>query len=170
MGDMVMFAMLFGVFLYYRAENHALFTASQGQLNKFFGAANLLLLLTSSWFVALALHCVRLGRGRLGARFYGLALACGLGFVIIKVLEYSEKLAGGITLLTNTFYTYYFILTGIHFMHLNVGLGVLIYLMRSAKRINAVPLDTAAIEAGSAYWHLVDLLWVVLFPLIYLVR
>lgn len=85
-------------------------------------------------------------------------------------MEYREKLANGITLTTNDFYMYYFVATGIHFLHLLIGLGVLAFVLDHVRKAGAKGPSLALIEGGGCYWHMVDLLWIVLFPLLYLMK
>jgi nitric oxide reductase NorE protein len=167
-GDMVMFTMFFATLLFYRYENGALFAQSQSLLNQNYGAMNTLLLLTSSWFVALGVFQYRKGKTQTGARLLIPAFACGVGFVGIKFLEFGEKIAAGITLNSNEFFTLYYMFTGIHLLHVLVGLGVLFFLWRVAR---GAPDGSATqtLESGGIFWHMVDLLWIVLFPLIYLI-
>jgi nitric oxide reductase NorE protein len=168
LGDMVMFTMFFATFLFYRVEQGELFSQSQALLNRDYGVVNTLLLLTSSWFVAISVSLYRKAYTQLGAKFLIPAFACGAGFVVIKLFEFGEKVSAGITLNTNEFFILYFMFTGIHLVHVLVGLGVLVFLWRTAIRAP----DRSAIrtlENGGIFWHMVDLLWILLFPLIYLV-
>lgn len=180
LGDMMVFSLFFLVFMYYRNQDIATFTESQATLNLHYGALNTLLLLTSSWFVALSLRSVRNNWPQKAMRLIMLAGACGLGFVVVKFLEYGEKINAGLVLTTNDFYMYYYVLTGVHFLHLVIGLGVLAFLWFKAKAglessTGMAPCgysskDIQTFEGGAAYWHMVDLLWIVLFPLIYLMK
>lgn len=168
-GDMVMFALLFGVFMYYRALSPELFASSQLNLRQDLALANTLLLLCSSWFVAIGMNALRGGRTRRANWCFPAAGLCGLAFVFIKYVEYSEKFSGGITINSNEFYTYYFVLTGIHLIHLIVGLGVLVFVSLIARKGKTTGDDLRNAESGSLYWHMVDLLWIVLLAIVYLV-
>jgi len=169
LGDMLLFALFFGTFLYYRNQQPEIFLQSQLLLNKNYGAINTLLLLTSSWFVATAVHVYRKNNTVWAARFLAAGFLCGLGFAIIKVTEFTEKFRAGITLNTNDFFMYYFMFTGIHFLHVLIGLVVLFFIRRTALRTpDASGIRT--LENGATFWHMVDLLWIVLFPLIYLLK
>lgn len=169
LGDVMVFSLFFATYVWYRGENPVLYAASQRTLNEDFGAINTLLLLTSSWFVAAALARVRRGARAGAALLIALGMLCGLGFVGIKFAEYHAKFAAGITILTDEFFMFYFMLTGIHFMHVMIGLGVLTYLFFALRR-PARAGEIQTFEGGAAFWHLVDLLWVVLFALLYLMR
>jgi nitric oxide reductase NorE protein len=170
LGDMTVFALFFGVFVHYRGHEAALFRHSQMTLNQSYGAINTLLLLTSSLFVVLGVTAVRRRMTSVAPKLFVLAFICGLGFSLIKVLEYSAKARHGISLNTNDFFMYYFVLTGIHFFHLLIGMGVLVFLWRLSLKPNPSEKQITYLEAGASYWHMVDLLWIVLFPLIYLMK
>jgi nitric oxide reductase NorE protein len=169
-GDMLVFSVMFVSFVLARRDDRALFHASAAHLNQTHGLINTVLLLTSSWFVATAVQAARDGRGRPAGVHFRLGVLCALGFVVIKVLEYSEKIRAGIVINSNDFFMYYYVLTGIHFMHVLIGLGLLIFMARYAT---GGALDAAKIghlESGASFWHLVDLLWIALFALLYLIR
>ena len=168
--DMTVFGVLFTCFMVGRRQNPALFEASRHALNPNFGGINTLILLTSSLFVVLAVHSVK--KNRLSAASYHLAGAflCGLAFMVSKGIEYTEKLNANITLLTNDFYMYYFTLTGIHLAHVVAGNVVLFVLWSKARAETIDPEHPVVLECGATYWHMVDLLWVMLFPLLYLLR
>lgn len=169
-GDMCVFALFFAVYLFYRGENVELFLASQKTLNQNYGALNTILLLVSSWFVALAVIDIREQAGRYASKLVGLAFLCGLAFTVVKYIEYREKILAGIGITTNDFYMYYYIFTGIHFIHVIIGLGILTMMWSAAKKAVTNDNGVRLFESGAIYWHMVDLLWIVLFPLLYLIR
>jgi nitric oxide reductase NorE protein len=170
LGDMMVFSLFFATFSYYRNENVSLFTASQTHLSQNLGALNTFFMLTSSWFVALAVQSARRGLGRMTPVFFLLAFSCGLGFGVVKFFEYSAKIRAGITLTTNDFYMYYYMFTGIHFMHVLIGMGVLALMARYSWSGEFQAEKIRNFESGASFWHLVDLLWIVLFALLYLVK
>ena len=167
-GDMLVFALFFTVYLYYRGQDVTLFDRSQRHLNVDLGVLNTLLLLTSSWFVVLGVEAIRQGLQRRAQTVLRCAIACAIGFVVVKVIEYHEELAAGITLVTDDFFMYYFMFTGIHLVLVVIGLGVLTLLSRKAA--TATPNDIRLFENGATFWHMVDLLWIMLFALLYLVN
>ena len=170
LGDMGVFAVLFGTFLVYRRKDVALFDSSQLHLNTTFGLINTLLLLVSSMLVVLAVSAVRRGTPRPAPLLIAGAIGCGVAFSVLKVVEYVGKIDAGITPQTNTFYMFYFLLTGLHWFHLILGLAVLSYLLVSARRKRHDARQLAWFEGGGCFWHMVDLLWIALFPLIYLLN
>jgi nitric oxide reductase NorE protein len=169
-GDMMVFAIMFATYLYYRGKDVALFNASQQQLNPDFGLVNTLLLLASSLLVVLAVGVVRAGTHRPAQPLILGAIGCGVAFSVLKIIEYSGKLDAGITPQTNQFFMFYFVLTGLHWFHLAIGLAVLGYMYFSARRTSLDAKQFAWFEGAGCYWHMVDLLWIVLFPLLYLVN
>jgi nitric oxide reductase NorE protein len=166
LGDLIVFSLLFCVFLYYRGQSTDVFTQSHRHLNQFFGALNTFLMLTSSWLVASAVQRARQGSGRITPLLLG-ALACGSGFGIVKVFEWGEKIRAGITLTTNEFYMFYYMFTGIHMGHVLIGMGVLTFMVLRTRHGG---IKVQHLESGAIFWHLVDLLWIVLFALLYLVN
>ncbi|MDG1733941.1 MAG: cytochrome c oxidase subunit 3 [Thalassotalea sp.] len=170
LGDMLVFSVLFGSYAWERALQHGLFITAQSELNQTFGVVNTILLLTGSLFVVLALHAARKGKTKHTQQLLLLAISTGVGFFINKVFEYRDKISNGFTLLSNDFFMFYYMLTGIHLLHVCVGTCALIYLY---KRLSAQGLSTDYIkhlESGGIVWHMVDLLWIALFPLLYLIK
>jgi nitric oxide reductase NorE protein len=170
LGDMTVFALLFGVFVYYRGKQPLLFDRSQGDLHRYFGAINTLLLLTSSLAVITGVRAVRAGYRRLAPAAITAAMACGAVFLINKGLEWSALLSHGHKPATNNFFMYFFVLTGIHAFHLILGMGVLTTLFILSRKPTLTPGQRAFVEGGACFWHMVDLLWIVLFALLYLMH
>jgi nitric oxide reductase NorE protein len=168
--DMVMFGLLFISFVVDRSKQPALFEASRRLLDPSIGGLNTLILLTSSWCVALAVDAAKGGEPLRICRSLSFAIACGLAFGVSKAYEYTEKLRSGISMLSNPFFTYYYTLTGIHLLHLAAGFVVLAVMLGKAKRGAYKAANCVGLETGASYWHMVDLLWIVLFPLLYLMR
>jgi len=146
----------------------ALFDRSSATLDANLGLLNTLILVTSSWLVARALASARAGRRAELRRRLMAAMLVGSGFAVTKVLEYSGKISNGITLLTNDFFMFYFALTGIHFLHFIGGVAVLAWLWWSAGDEAPDGPFLGWVESGGIYWHMVDLLWIILFPMLYL--
>jgi nitric oxide reductase NorE protein len=169
-GDLLVFSLFFITLLYYRGQNLEVFSASAAQLNQALGALNTLFMLSSSWFVALAIHAARGNRAKPTAVCFALAVLCGVGFAIVKVLEYGEKIRAGITFNTNDFFMYYYVFTGIHLLHVLLGMGVLVALGLYARSGGFTAGKIRNLESGAIFWHLVDLLWIVLFALLYLIN
>lgn len=167
--DMAVFALMFGCFMWDRHQAPEIFEASRQALSLNFGGINTLILLTSSMLVVLAVDALKHGRAHLTPVFLGLASACGIAFIVSKAFEYSNKFEVGISLQTNDFFMYYFIMTGLHLGHVVVGTVIIAVLAIKSRTIRTGD-SVTAYESGATYWHMVDLLWVCLFPLLYLVR
>ena len=168
--DSVIFAILFLTFMQDRLKNPAMFEASRHTLNLHLGGIDTLILLTSSWSVALAIQALKRDLSGRAPRYLLGGVLTGLMFVASKSIEYFQKFAHGLTPGTNPFYMWYFTLTGIHLAHVLLGTSLLTYLWIRSRRGTYDHLHKAVPESVASFWHLVDLLWIVLFPLLYLMR
>ncbi len=168
-GDMLVFGAFFVTFLVERAKAPDVFDVARTTLHLGVGVANTLVLLTSSLFVVLALGAMRTGARSVATRAVAAAIGCGLVFVALKVFEYVSLVGAGHGPGTNHFYLYYFILTGLHLFHVTVGLAVLAFMLTQTRRDELSHTRTALVEGAACFWHLVDLLWIFLFALLYLV-
>ena len=168
-GDMMVFGLFFATYLYYRSLNVDMYSAAQSVLSKSYGLFNTLILLTSSWFVVWAVACFKNGNARKSSRCFIAAIALGLAFWVIKILEYSEKIAAGHTLTKNEFFGFYYMFTGIHLVHVTVGIGALLYAVKKTRNSTDIHLETNTLVSIGVFWHMVDLLWIILFALLYLV-
>jgi nitric oxide reductase NorE protein len=170
LGDMTVFAVFFAAFMYSRARNPSSFADDHESLNVVLGTTNTVLLLTSSLFVVLGAQKVLSGTPALASRLFGAALACGVGFVAVKAIEWSRLFMEHKTVGTGEYFSYYFVFTGIHLLHVFLGIVVLSRLLALSRRPEITPRQRLLCETGGIFWHMVDLLWVVLFALFYLVR
>jgi len=168
--DLVIFAILFLSFMQDRLKNPAVFEASRQTLNMHLGGLDTLILLTSSWSVALAVQAMKRDQIDREPRLLLGGAVTGLMFMASKSVEYFQKFAHGITPGTNPFFMWYFTLTGIHLAHVVTGTSLLTYLWVRSRRGTYDHLHRAVPESVASFWHLVDLLWVVLFPLLYLMK
>lgn len=168
--DMFFFAVLFFSFITDRAKQVELFQSSAQALSPDIGGINTLILLASSWFVVQAVQAAKQDRMAEIPKWLAAGFACGVAFWVSKVIEYSDKLSAGITPVTNDFYMYYYTLTGLHLLHVTGGCVLLIYLWLRARGGAYNSQRMTVLEGGGIYWHMVDLLWIVLFPLLYLMR
>ncbi|MBL4800303.1 MAG: cytochrome c oxidase subunit 3 family protein [Emcibacter sp.] len=157
---------VFGVFFISFAVAHILqpdvFVQSQDSLNRTLAGINTMVLITSGFCVALAVTAQQKAQRSLMRRWLGAATLLGCIFLAVKFLEYGEKFDQGIGLETNNFYTLYFLITGFHAFH--VVFGIIILIIVGWKD------STENLEIGATFWHMIDLIWIILFPLIYLLR
>lgn len=168
-GDLAVFALFFGILGWNHATQGEVFTAGQAHLNTGFGLINTMVLITSSAAVAYGLDLARCGRGAAARRAYLTAAALGAVFVVVKAFEYGEHVQRGSRALAGDFYMYYFVFTGIHLVHVLVGLIALAIAAQRCRRLRSAGADLGLLEGVGIYWHMVDLLWIVLFYLIYIV-
>jgi nitric oxide reductase NorE protein len=167
-GDLLIFGVYFVVYMFYRGQNHEQFLQSQAQLNLDIGAINTVMLLTSSLFVALGVTAARAGDTADALRRFGVAVVFGAAFPLLKLFEWIPEISEGLTPGKNLFFMYYFVMTGMHLCHVLLGLVILGFVIRNLKT-SARP-KISLIETGATYWHMVDVLWLVLFALLYLMR
>jgi len=170
LAELLAFGILFLSYAFARTFDVALFNASQDTLDLNFGAVNTALLISGSWCVVRAVEAVKRDASANGARWLMAALVCGSGFVVIKLMEFAAKAQAGIDLSTNTFYMFYILLTGFHFFHVLAAMVFLTILLVKTGAGRYGKHNHHALETGAAFWHMVDLLWIVLFPLIYVMR
>lgn len=149
-------------------SNVELFHTSKMMLNTALGSINTIVLLTSGFLMAQSTHYFKLKNFDKSSFYLKLVLLTGTLFLIIKSYEFYHKSIEGITLEYNTFFTFYWLLTGFHFVHVLVGLVILFIMLLSMKK-NSSAVKEEDFEASSAFWHMCDLIWLILFPVIYLI-
>ena len=148
-------------FLGIRVADPAGFAEAQDHLNRVAGAVNTIVLVTSGYMAAMAARAATTNPTRTRLWLLG-AIALGMVFMGIKWIEYSAHARHGIGIESGDFFTFYYLLTGFHAAHVLAGLVVFALLIwKPAHNL---------VEAGAAFWHMVDLVWILLFPIIYLVR
>jgi nitric oxide reductase NorE protein len=170
LAELLVFGVFFLAYAFARTHDVELFNASQLELDRTSGVINTVLLITSSYFVVFAVNRIRYGHSRACARWLIAAIACGGAFLAVKLSEFSAKVEAGINMSTNTFYMFYLGLGFFHFMHVVLGMIILGAVALKAWRGGYQASNYAGVETGAAYWHMVDLVWIVLFPLIYLLN
>lgn len=171
-----------GLFLLYASYLHrypAEFHAGGKQLDVVLGAANTVILITSSLTVALSITALRLGQVRRCLWLLGVTIACALGFLVNKFFEWSAKFGHGVYPGSehlrqlppgeNVFYALYFTMTGLHGLHVIIGGAVLAWTAAYIRTARVTPENFGLLENAGLYWHLVDLVWIFLFPLFYLI-
>ena len=168
--ELLVFAIAFLAYAIMRAQHVELFNQYQLTLNKESGAANTILLITSSYFVIRAVYAIREDRVKSCINNLYIALAFASGFLVLKSLEYYDKFSEGIGMSTNTFYMFYLSLTLFHFFHVILGMIILFAVILKAKQGKYSAENHIGVETGASYWHMVDLVWIVLFPLVYIIR
>ena len=172
--ELITFGLLFVGYAFARAGEIEIFNQSQLLLDQKLGFINTLILLTSSYFVVKALEAVKNFdlevASEKASQWLMYAMSLGGLFLLIKTLEISDKYSQGINLSTNTFFMFYIILIVFHFLHVVLGMVILFNVRENVKAKMYSKDNYRGIETGAVYWHLVDLLWIVLFPLVYIMR
>ncbi|MEG3639643.1 cytochrome c oxidase subunit 3 family protein [Magnetococcus sp. PR-3] len=168
--ELLTFGIFFCVYTFMRAKQPELFDASQQLLNRQAGAINTLLLITSSFFVVRGVEAIKQGASRVCGHWLAATLSMGVGFLLVKVWEYGQKYAAGITPDTDQFFFFYFALTAFHAFHVIMGMVILSFIMFKAYRGGYSSENHMGVESGASFWHMVDLVWIILFPLIYVMR
>lgn len=167
LAELSVFAILILAFAVTQAIKPQMFSESRLLLNTSTGLAMTLSLLTAGLLAALAQEQVRRSRPRHGAVFLLMALLAASVYVVLKLTEYRHLLASGLGIEHNTFFTLYWILTGFHFLHVLLGMVILGWLAERCRRGLYDASKRSGFESGVLYWHMVDLIWVMLFPLVY---
>lgn len=170
LAELLTFGVLFTSFAVARWREPALFAQGQAALSLHTGVLNTLLLVAASWAAVRAVKAFEGDRGDAGARWLLVALTGAVGFLVVKSQEFADKIAAGFDWATNAFTLLYTLLTGFHYLHVVVGAIVFAVLWRRARAGAYGKAHHLAPASGAVFWHMVDLLWMVLFPLVYVIR
>jgi len=169
LSEMSEFAFFFIVFLVVKLLHPELFSTGPAQLNTLAGLANTALLITSSWFVANAVKATKSGHREKTISWLALTIAAGLLYCAIKYLEYRWNVDHGITTRTNLFFSLYYYLAFNHLLHVLIGICVIGWALLQSWLGAYDAEDHEGLEGAATYWHMIDLVWILLFPLLYIV-
>ena len=195
--EIMMFGGLFVGYFLYRFKFHDMYIAGGDSLDWKLGALNTLFLLLSSFTMAQAVTETMSGNNKKAFKLVGVTIAFAVGFMVIKYIEYSGKVAHGLfpgfdlwnpdmTYIMDhiresaksmnldpanlrLFFVLYFMMTGLHGLHILIGIGLMIWIMKRLKNDEFGPKYYTAVEGVGLYWHIVDVIWIFLFPLMYLI-
>ncbi len=177
--EILLFGGLFLLYSVYRYKNSADFHAASLNLSRFDGTLNTLVLITSSLTAAIAVHELREGRIYRTKIFIGATILLALTFLTVKGFEWAEKFQHGLypsaphllSLPTGQilYFGLYFTMTGLHALHVIVGIGIFGYGLRSISKGRVGKEHPILVENTTLFWHLVDVIWIFLFPLFYLI-
>jgi len=178
--ELILFGGMFILYAVYRFSHFQEFQLAAKQLDTTVGTVNTLILLTSSLTVALSIVALREGRKGFSKALVAMTLVLALAFLMNKYFEWNHKFDAGIypgspDLLSQPdgvilYFGLYFVMTGLHALHVIIGAGVLGYMYWAIGQGIVRPDATVRLEAGGLYWHLVDIIWIFLFPLFYLLQ
>lgn len=179
--EVMLFGVLFagyGLFNYLYAD---MFREAHHHLNKWMGAGNTVVLLISSLTMALSIAFIQRNQVGKSKAMLAITFLCACIFLVVKYFEYAEKIHHGLlpgSFFTATdfksanpalFYSFYFVMTGIHGIHVLIGMGAIAWIYFRMSRGDFNARKFGAVEFVGLYWHIVDLIWIFLFPLLYLV-
>lgn len=167
--EVMLFGGLFAAYAIFRAKYPELFLESHRELNREMGAINTCVLIFSSMTMAIGVTAIQRGKKGLTSIMLLITILCGIAFGVVKYFEYGAKFSHHIYPDTNIFYSLYFMLTGLHMLHVFIGLGILIVILVLNMKGKFNEKYSTPVEMGGLYWHLVDLIWIYLFPLLYLI-
>jgi cytochrome c oxidase subunit 3 len=179
LSEILLFGGMFILYSAYRYKNPVDFHHASRELEVVLGTLNTLILLTSSLTMALSISAIQKGQRKLSACLLIATMCLGLLFLVNKGVEWSGKINHGIypsspTLLARTkgeilFFGLYYVMTGLHGLHVLVGVAVLSVMLVLLLKAKINQTHFAALENSGLYWHLVDIIWIFLFPLFYLI-
>ena len=167
--EILLFGGLFAAYAIFRAKYPEMFAEQHEELNKQMGAINTCILIFSSLTMAMGVTAIKRGKQQLTAILLLITILCGLGFGVVKYFEYSAKFAHHIYPDTSIFFSLYFLMTGLHMLHVFIGLLILATILVLTWKGKFTSEYNTPVEIGGLYWHLVDLIWIYLFPLLYLI-
>ncbi|HEX6885796.1 MAG TPA: cytochrome c oxidase subunit 3 family protein [Planctomycetota bacterium] len=180
--EVMFFGGLFTVYLVYRTLHPGAFAEGSAHLPRDLGTLNTGVLIGSSLTMALAVRCGQLAQGKRAALLIVATMALAAVFLGVKAVEYGHKWedglvpglrwnpAAGADAHLNLFYALYFVMTGCHALHMLIGLVLMVFVARKAWRGGYSGANYLGIECLGLYWHFVDLVWIFLFPLLYLLH
>jgi len=168
--ELLVFGIFFIAYAVVRINNIDMFNDSQLTLNRELGAINTIFLITASYFVVMAIHALKNNLSKKSSHYLYASIVCGALFILIKTIEFQDKFSAGIDIGTNTFYMFYFLLTLFHYFHVILGLMILLVVAIKTQKGHYNADKTHAMETAGSYWHMVDLVWIIMFPLIYVIR
>ena len=180
--EVLFFAPLFVGYALFRVLHYDAFLEASKLLNWKLGALNTAVLITSSYTMALGVNAAQRGLKDKTVRYLGITIFLACAFLLVKYFEYEHKIHEGMLpaklytyegtkeIQTPLFFSLYFMMTGLHAIHILVGIGLLIWILLRARKDEFGPHFFTPVELIGLYWHFVDLVWIYLFPLLYLIR
>ena len=168
--EFVTFAAGIMVYLSFRQGDLETFNSSQQMLNSSYGMINTIVLITSGFLMATSMVFLKKGDSKKASLFLILTILFGTVFLLLKGFEYQEKFALGLGMGYNQFFVFYWLLTGFHFIHVLVGVILLSYMLIKIKSGYYSKTNYEDVETVGVFWHMCDLIWIFLFPILYLLH
>jgi heme/copper-type cytochrome/quinol oxidase subunit 3 len=163
--EIVIFGGILASYIMHRLAHDA-FAQQAAHTNTWIGAFNTFVLLTSSLFAVLAHKAADSGDGKKAARFLLYTIGGGLTFLVVKAFEWTHEIREGFTITSSTFWSFYYTAAGIHASHVIAGVILMSYIARDAAKNR----ELQRVEYVGLYWHFVDIVWIFLFPLLYIAK
>lgn len=180
--EILMFGGLFVGYVIYHGRYTAMFEEGASFLNWKLGAFNTVVLLLSSFTMAMGIQSAQRNNSKAAVKYLAITLVCGAIFMIVKYFEYTHKFHLGLKpgeLLTyanaehanlGLYFSFYFLMTGLHGSHVLIGMGLIFWVLMRARKGEFNSHYYTPLEGVGLFWHLVDLIWIYLFPLLYLIK
>ncbi len=168
--ELVTFAAGLTIFSIQRQANLELFQSSGQLLLQKIALINTIILITGGYFMAMSVNSLKRADSQKSAVWTLAAIATGIGFLLLKSYEYYQKLEHGISLDYNLFFTFYWLLTGFHFLHVLIATLILLGIYFNIKAGKYSANNLLDVESSAAFWHMCDLVWLMLFAVIYLLN
>ncbi len=163
--EVVIFGGLLGSYIMHRM-GHPEWAEAAVHTNTWFGAFNTFVLLTSSFTAVLAHQAAESGQGKRAAKYLLLTMGGALTFLLVKSVEWTIEISHGYTITANTFWSFYYTAAGLHGLHVIAGAIIMGFVAADAWRGK----ELQRVELIGIYWHFVDLVWIFLFPLLYIAK
>jgi cytochrome c oxidase subunit 3 len=170
LAEMSEFAIMFIVYFLAKAHNPEIFVEGPTRLSTLAGTSNTLIMLTSSFFVVRAVIAIRENHAKASARWLWAAVACGGFYLVIKYFEYQWNTTQGLSTETNIFYAVYYYVTFNHFLHVGWGSAAIIWVIYRLNSGIYTQQEHEGLINVALYWHMIDLAWITIFPLLYVIR
>ncbi|PKH51573.1 nitric oxide reductase [Tenacibaculum sp. Bg11-29] len=165
--ELFTFGMALIAMVYYGTEEPVVFADSSKLLNPTYGIINTIFLLTSGFFMAVTVKELKHKNKQKAQQYLLVTMFFGMLFLGLKSIEYYDKIEAGLNMSYNTFFSFYWMLTLFHVIHVIVGLVILISVYFGIKKEKSTT-NIEDVEASATFWHMCDLIWLLLFPIIYL--
>jgi cytochrome c oxidase subunit III len=179
--EIMFFGGLFVAYLVYRSTHYNAWVIGSEHMEFWLGTINTVILLCSSLMVALSVHAIQVGQGKLSAAYLWVASAMGVGFLVLKGIEYHAHFVEGAIpgslwklqvpdpQTVQMFFYIYFVMTGLHALHVTIGIFLLAVIGWYAWQGRYSPAYHSPVHVSGLYWHFVDVVWIFLYPLLYLI-
>ena len=179
--EIMFFGGLFAAYLVYRTTHFEAWAIGSAHMDFWIGTINTVILLCSSLLVALSVHAIQVGQNRLCAIYLWIASAMGVAFLVLKGIEYHAHYVEGAvpgslwrlqvadSRTVQMFFYIYFVMTGLHALHVTIGIGLLAVIGGYAAKGRYSPTYHNPVHVSGLYWHFVDVVWIFLYPLLYLI-